>query len=488
MTAKNGVQLITYIDRFGGKTLDDLQSLLSNELKDVFTGLHLLPFYYPIDGADAGFDPIDHTIVDKRLGEWHQVASLGDNFDIMADMVVNHVSAKSDYFQDVLKYGEKSEYWPLFLRQDSVFDNAEDPNIKNVFRPRPTPFFSNYELANGQTVPFWTTFTSNQIDIDVESEKGQAYLDSILSTFSKNNIKLIRLDAAGYAIKRPGTNCFMLEETFEFIQELSTRAAELEMQCLVEIHSHYETQIEIAKRCDAVYDFALPPLVLHTLFTKDASALTKWLGISPRNCYTVLDTHDGIGIVDVGASNGKPGLLDHNEINELVETIHNNSSNESRKATGASASNVDLYQVNCTFYDALAKDDSLYLIARAIQFFCPGIPQVYYAGFLACENDMSLLKKTNVGRDINRPYISNEDLKANLTKPVVRALRSLIEIRNNASAFDGEFTFSYQDNILQLHWANSDDVAKLSINLENSNAAIQIVEDNEISEYDLLRL
>ena len=166
----------------------------------------------------------------------------------------------------------------------------------------------------------------------------------------------------------------MLEETFEFIEELSNRARGMGMQCLVEIHSHYQTQIDIAARCDSVYDFALPPLVLHTLFTKNAEALAYWLSISPRNCFTVLDTHDGIGIVDVGASGDKPGLLNADAINALVEQIHVNSNGESKKATGAAANNVDLYQVNCTYYDALGKDDFAYLVARAIQFFSPGIP------------------------------------------------------------------------------------------------------------------
>ena len=135
----------------------------------------------------------------------------------------------------------------------------------------------------------------------------------------------------------------MLEETFEFIEELSNRARGMGMQCLVEIHSHYQTQIDIAARCDSVYDFALPPLVLHTLFSKNAEALAYWLSISPRNCFTVLDTHDGIGIVDVGANGDKPGLLTADAINSLVDQIHENSNGESKKATGATANNVCLF-------------------------------------------------------------------------------------------------------------------------------------------------
>ncbi|MDT0596376.1 sucrose phosphorylase [Glaciecola petra] len=487
MLAKNNVQLITYVDRFGGSTLDELNTLLTKDLKGLFGGVHLLPFYYPIDGADAGFDPIDHTSVDNRLGRWADISQMGEKLEIMADMIVNHMSAQSKPFTDVLAHGKASQYWPLFLTRDSVFDDENSPDIDKVFRPRPTKFFSDFTLKDGTEVPFWTTFTSNQIDIDVESKQGKDYLESILTVFSQNNIKLIRLDAAGYAIKKAGTNCFMLEQTFEFIQALSERASELGLECLVEIHSHYQTQIEIAKRCDAVYDFALPPLILHTLFTRDASALKKWLAISPRNCYTVLDTHDGIGIVDVGASDGKPGLLNNDEIDNLVETIHQNSLGESRKATGNAASNVDLYQVNCTFYDSLGRDDMSYLVARAIQFFCPGIPQVYYAGFLACENDIELLKKTKVGRDINRPYINKEEFDRRLKFPIVKALTSLIRFRNN-DVFTGDFICSANNNSLIMRWTKETDHAQLTVDLENLDAKIELNQNNKIQYMQLSSL
>ncbi|MDM7859389.1 sucrose phosphorylase [Alteromonas sp. ASW11-36] len=474
MPIKNGVQLITYADRLGNGALSDLQSLLEHELAGVFTGIHLLPFFYPFDGEDAGFDPIDHTIVDQRLGNWDSIKMLGESFDIMADLIVNHMSAQSVAFKDVLEHGQDSQFWPLFLTKQSVFSDDDDAGIAKVFRPRPTPFFTEYTVANNGTVPFWTTFTANQIDIDVESQPGQHYLTSILDTFADNKVDLIRLDAAGYAIKRAGTNCFMLEETFAFIEQLSQRARDLNMQCLVEIHSHYQTQIEIAKRCDSVYDFALPPLVLHTLFSRDATALAAWLEISPRNCFTVLDTHDGIGIVDVGPSGDKPGLLNATEIDSLVETIHNNSNGQSRLATGAAASNVDLYQINCTFYNALGGDDEAYLLARAIQFFCPGIPQVYYAGLLAAENDMELLARTNVGRDINRPYLDIAAVKEHLQKPVVQGLLKLIELRNNTPAFSGDFSASYQQHRLVLTWLNEDSSAELVIELNSLQAVINV--------------
>ncbi|MCC5827355.1 sucrose phosphorylase [Alkalimonas sp.] len=469
----NQIQLITYIDRLSGGTIKDLEKLLQQELAGLFDGVHLLPFYPPIDGEDAGFDPTDHTAVDSRLGNWQDIGDLAQHYSIMADMIVNHMSAQSAQFQDVLAKGEASPFWPLFLTRDKVFGAEPSPEqLQAIYRPRPTSCFTELSFEDGRSLPFWTTFTANQIDIDVHSEPGQAYLDAILQRFTEHGVNYIRLDAAGYAIKKAGTSCFMLPETFEFIAELSAKAKALGMQSLVEIHGYHQTQIDIAKRCDLVYDFALPPLVLHTLFTRDAKALKHWLDIAPRNCITVLDTHDGIGIVDAADHQGQPGLLTDPELDALVEQIHHNSGGSSKLATGSAANNVDLYQVNCSFYDALAQHDEHYLLARAIQLFCPGICQIYYGGLLAAENDVDLLKRTQVGRDINRPYYTVDTVRQALQKPVVKALCQLIKLRRSLQAFDGHFSQSLTDGQYQLHWQHQGHSASLQIQLSDLSAEL----------------
>lgn len=468
---RNEVQLITYVDRFGGQTLTQLQELLTGPLKGAFGGVHLLPFFYKIDGADAGFDPIDHTRVDDRLGEWKDIHKLSTNIEVMADVIVNHMSSESPQFLDYSQKGSASEYNGLFLTMEAVFpDGATEKDLLAVYRPRPGMPFTVTTMANGERRLLWTTFTPQQIDIDVHTPAGQAYLESILQKLSQSGVTMVRLDAVGYAIKKAGTNCFMMPETFEFIKAFAQRGRELGLEVLVEIHSYYKRQMEIAQQVDWVYDFALPPLVLHALEFGRSGPLMNWIAQRPNNAVTVLDTHDGIGIIDIGADAtdrvNNPGLVPPEELDELVERMHRNSQGQSRQATGAAASNLDLYQVNCTFFDALGRNESAYLVARAIQFFVPGIPQVYYVGLLAGENDMDLLARTQVGRDINRHYYSREEVLANMNKPVVQRLIELMRFRNTHLAFGGSFTSAAPaPHLLTLSWRHQAACARLEVDL-----------------------
>ena len=469
---KNAVQLITYADRLGGGSLKDLHALLTGPLAGVFGAVHILPFYFPIDGADAGFDPIDHTQVDPRLGEWSDIAALARDLDVMADVIVNHMSIESPQFKDFSRHGSASKYDGMFLTREAVFPNgitAAEQAL--IYRARPGPPFAPVTLANGEQRALWVSFTPQQIDIDVQHPQGRAYLEAILHRLAASGVKMIRLDAVGYAIKTAGTNCFMTPQTFEFIDAFAALARGLGLEVLVEVHSYYRKQIEIAQRVDWVYDFALPPLVLHALFFGTARPLKEWIAIRPTNALTVLDTHDGIGIIDIGADASdraaRPGLVPPAELDRLVETIHANSHGQSREATGAAASNLDLYQVNCSFYDALGRDDNAYLLARAIQFFLPGVPQVYYVGLLAGENDMALLQRTGVGRDINRRHYGADEVGPALDTPVVRRLLDLIRVRNAHPAFQGRFELHAggADSQLEMSWTLGPHTARLRADL-----------------------
>jgi len=466
---RNQVQLITYVDRLGGGGLKELRALLAGPLGGLFGGVHLLPFFEPIDGADAGFDPVDHAAVDARLGTWSDVRALASELELMGDLIVNHVSRDSPQFRDYALHGAESRYAGMFLTLDAVFPaGATERELVAIHRPRPGLPVTPVTVGGDERRLLWTTFTPQQVDIDVEHPEGRAYLESILDVFAANGVRMARLDAVGYAIKKAGTRCFMIPETFAFIDRLTGLAHRRGIEILAEVHSHYRDQIELAKQVDRVYDFALPPLVLHAFAYRTAARLAEWIAIRPTNALNVLDTHDGIGIVDIGADAAdraaRPGLVPDAELDYLVESIHERSQGESRRATGAAASNLDLYQVNCTYYDALGRDDREYLVARALQCFLPGIPQIYYVGLLAGSNDLELLAATGAGRDINRHRYARGEVEAALERPVVRDLMRLIRLRNSHPAFAGTFDFRpLGEDGLHLAWTRAAERAELTV-------------------------
>ena len=478
MRAKVG--LIAYANRFG-EDLAGLRALLDGPLRGLFGGVHVLPFYRPYDGADAGFDPQDHTEVDARLGSWDDIAALGAQYRVMADVIVNHVSADSPQFRDWLAGGEASPFAGMFLTYGAVFPaGATEDTLLRLYRPRPGLPFTPYRRPGGGRTLLWTTFTPQQIDIDVRHPATRDYLLGVLDRLAAARVSSVRLDAVGYAVKTPGLTSFMTPDTFKFIGEVTAWCRARDLAVLVEVHSHYLRQVEIARQVDYVYDFALPPLVLHALTAADAGPLLAWLRRRPGNAVTVLDTHDGIGVIDVGpdaTDPARPGLLGPGEIDRLVEAIHANSGGTSRQATGAAAANVDLYQVNCTFYDALGRDDARYLLARALQFWTPGIPQVYYVGLLAGGNDMDLLARTGVGRDVNRHHYTAAEINAALARPVVQALGRLIRFRNTHPAFDGDLTCSGDASRIVMTRACAGHEAVLEADLATGSARVTWTED-----------
>ncbi|GIG41599.1 sucrose phosphorylase [Cellulomonas phragmiteti] len=476
----HGPQLITYADRLAGD-LRGLRTLLDGPLAGAFDGVHLLPFYPPYDGADAGFDPRDHTAVDPRLGSWDDVRALAGGRTVMADVIVNHVSAESERFRDVRERGDDSPHAPMFLTLGAVFpDGATEEDLARVYRPRPGLPFTVMTLG-GRRRLVWTTFTPDQVDIDLRTPQAWEYLTSVVDALTSGGVTMLRLDAVGYTGKEAGTDCFMTPATDAYTERIVAQAHERGAQVLVEVHGHHTQQIEIARKVDLVYDFALPPLVLHALTAGDLEPLAGWLQIRPANAVTVLDTHDGIGIVDVGPSDlrpGEPGLLAPEKIDALVERIHENSGGTSRQATGAAASNLDLYQVNCTFYDALARDDRRYVLARLIQLFVPGIPQVYYVGLLAGANDMDLLAATGVGRDVNRHHFTPEEVTAALEHPAVRGQLAGLRLRSSHAAFGGTFEWDVDGTRGCLAWTAGEARATLTFDVADGTFAVHATGDD----------
>jgi len=463
--AKTGPQLIAYADRFGG-TIARLAALLRGPFAGAFTGVHVLPFYSPFDGSDAGFDPRDHTEVDQRLGTWSDVRDLARSHEVMADLIVNHMSADAAQFRDFVANGDVSPWREMFLTMTSVFPaGATEADLAAIYRPRPGLPFTAMTVGGARRL-VWTTFTAQQVDLDIRSTKTWDYLTGIVDRLTGAGVGLIRLDAVGYVAKAAGTSCFMTSAALDFIRRLRQYARERGARVLVEIHAPYHQQIEAASVADYVYDFALPPLVLYALLSKQCEPLVSWLAMRPANVVTVLDTHDGIGVIDAGPMGEQPGLLNAGQLDALVEGIHANSGGASKIATGTAASNLDLYQVNCTFYDALGSDDDAYLLARLIQLFLPGTPQVYYVGLLAGKNDVDLLRRTGTGRDINRHHYSLDEIRGELSRRVVRDQLSALRFRAAHPAFGGEFSYHADHSRLELRWRHGAHTASLVVDVE----------------------
>ena len=215
----SGASILVYAERVGG-SLTHIEKLLKGPLAD-FDGVHVLPFFHPYDGDDAGFDPIDHTIVDPRLGNWADFKRISETHELTADLIVNHASNLSPEFLDWQAKGDASEFAGMFLTFDVVFPNgADEEGITSFYRPRPGFPFTAYEV-DGKRRLVWTTFMPSQVDIDIKHPAGQAYLVRILEALKSGGVKVVRLDAVGYAVKTPGTDSFMTPETLEFVEQIS---------------------------------------------------------------------------------------------------------------------------------------------------------------------------------------------------------------------------------------------------------------------------
>lgn len=472
----SGVSLLTYADRLAGD-LPGLDRLLGNELA-VFTGVHILPFFTPHDGDDAGFDPVDHCAVDPRLGSWADVRAISGHAEVTADLIVNHVSAGSPEFADWIERGAASEHDGMFLTFDRVFpDGAREADIAAFYRPRPGVPFTPYRLADGRRRLVWTTFLPSQIDIDVRHPAGIAYLERLADTLAAGGVSTVRLDAVGYAVKTPGTDSFMTAQTYEFVAQAARLIRARGMRVLVEVHAHVEQQLAIAPLVDLVYDFATPPLLLHALGTGSVERLARWLELRPANCVTVLDTHDGIGVIDAGPAAGRDGILSEQEMADVFARAALATDGHSTRASVTPTWASMPHQINATFFSVLGADVRRMLLARAVQVFLPGEPQFYYVGLLGGRDDRELFARTGVGRDVNRHRYTPDEVRRALATPLARAQLELARLRTHP-AFDGGFTWSAPDDAsLSLVWQGGGHEARLSVRVDEP--WFEIVVDGE---------
>ena len=467
----SGTSILVYAERVGG-SLGEIEKLLANALKD-FDGIHVLPFFHPYDGDDAGFDPIDHTIVDPRLGTWADLKRISATHELTADLIVNHASNLSPEFLDWQEKGDASEYAGMFLTFDKVFPaGATEADITSFYRPRPGFPFTAYEV-DGERRLVWTTFMPSQVDIDIKHERGLDYLKRVLEALKSGGVKVVRLDAVGYAVKTPGTDSFMTKETLEFVKEITDLIHSYDMRVLVEVHAHYTQQLEIAPLVDLIYDFQTAPLLLHSLFTGSVDRLADWFKIRPNNCLNVLDTHDGYGVIDGGPIGGRPGLITQDEMAHIFNVAEKNTAGHSAIASVVPQWFTLPHQINATL-PSIVNDDNAYVLMRAVQFFLPGEPQVYYVGLFNGMDDKELFEKTGQGRDVNRHNFTPQELHEAFAQPVTQAIIALARLRKHP-AFEGNFSWSVTgQSSMQLGWVNGDYSLTLLIDTKTSEFEIRV--------------
>ena len=467
-------QLLTYPDSLGG-SLTAIADLLDGPLDGLFRGVHVLP-PFP-SSADRGFAPVTYTEIDPRFGTWADIARISRRHDVLLDLMINHISRQSAEFQDFVRRGRRSGAADLFITLDKVWPaGAPDPrDVARIFLRKPDAPFSTVRIEEtGAEERVWTSFGtadwSEQIDLDVTSDATRALITGWLESFATRGVRIVRLDAVGYVVKKPGTSCFMVEpEIYAFLDWVADTAGSLGLVILPEVHDAYPTHERLSAHGFWTYDFVLPGLVLHTFLSGRPDRLADHLARSPARQFTTLDCHDGIPV--------RPdldGQLDADEMRALAARIAAGGGNINRILSATHAQDVDIHQLNATYYSALECDDERYVAARAIQLFARGVPQLYYVGLLAGENDLGAVGRTGEGRAINRHDYASDEVRVALRRPVVQRVIELVRLRHDHPAFDGTLELgSLRPGSLTMRWRHGGHAVSLEVDFAEGRACVE---------------
>lgn len=441
--SESDVLLIAYGDHVqspGEMPLRTLHRFASERLRDLISGVHILPFY-PYT-SDDGFSVVDYLQVDPALGDWDDVQRLGGDFRLMADLVLNHISASSAWFQGFLKGDPR--YRDYFVTVDPSLD------LSAVVRPRTHPVLTPFETAEGVR-HVWTTFSEDQIDLNFANPDVLIEVLKSLLVYVQRGADFIRLDAVAFLWKIPGTSCIHLPQTHAVVQ-LMRDVLDL---CAPWVILITETNVPHAENlsyfgdghneAQMVYQFALPPLLLHTLYTGDARDLTAWAATleTPSDATTFFNfsaSHDGIGVRPV------TGLLSADALQALVDGV------QARGGRISYRTNTDgtqsPYELNITYFDALATPgeplaDSVarYLVSQSIQMALAGVPGVYLPSLFGSPNWQAGVAQTGRARTINREKFDLATLSALLDDPhsrqgqVFRRYSHLLKLRRSLAVF-----------------------------------------------------
>ena len=482
---ENKCMLITYADSMGGD-LKALEHVLDTYFKEEIAGVHILPFF-PSSG-DRGFAVINYDIVDPAFGTWDDIDRLAEKYTLAADFMLNHISIRAEEFQDYMEKGDASAYRDMFIHWDEFWPEGRpnEEDLRVMYSRKPGGPCRTFTLNDGSEVKLWCTFYEEQVDINPYSEATQEYYRRNLGRLA-SHVPMIRFDAFAYTSKVPGTSCFFIEPQIWDILDISMEPLkETGTAMLAEIHEEYNIQKKLEAKGHYVYDFALPLLLLHAIEFKRTDRLIHWLEICPHHQITTLDTHDGIGVVDAA------GLMTEEEMDEISQLILSRYREDFAKQPEelqkldpltAQIINVDgkqkIYQLPGTFFSDMNEDEDAYLLARAVQLFTPGIPQIYYVGLLAGTNDFTGLIHGEGGRDVNRHNFTEEEIAERIKAPFLQRLFALMRLRNTSDAFNGTFSVCYGQTPMELvlRWENGDVFAELTADFENKNILVRTDQD-----------
>ncbi len=442
--------MITYGDLLRGKKHSPLASLayfLKGPLKDVINTIHILPFF-PYS-SDRGFSITDFRSVDPKLGSWDDIREIGREFRLLFDGVLNHASSQSLGFQEFLNGHPRFNDVVVHYRSP---DDLPPEQRRLIRRPRTSDILTRFDSINGPRY-VWTTFSSDQVDLNYRNPLVLLFVIDVLLLYVRRGADIIRLDAVTYLWRELGTDCASLEQTHEIIKlfrdVLDVVAPGVAL--LTETNVPHEENISYfgngREEAQMVYNFALPPLVLHTFYRGDCTALSRWaLQLAypsmTTTYFNMLDTHDGVGL------QGVKNILIREEIDAIIERAISHNAFVSYK-TGADGKD-EAYEINTTWWGALNRSESgeaptlqvkRFVASRSISLVLKGVPGIYFHGMLDTENDPEVVKRTGSRRDINRTVIDEEYLDRALSDPDSRMslirprLRKLAEIRTSHRAF-----------------------------------------------------
>jgi sucrose phosphorylase len=411
--------MITYADTIrhtgAGVPLEALNTFSRKHLKGAIRTIHLLPFC-PWS-SDDGFSVIDYRKVDPDCGNWDDVVALGRNFDLMFDLVLNHCSSKSSWFKDYVAGIEPARHY--FLTMDPKKDYSQ------VVRPRTTPLLTRARTRDGES-HVWTTFSPDQVDLNWQNPEVFFEFLDILFLYLSKGMRIARLDAVAFLWKTLGTNCLHLPETHEMVKLFRDVCEIVAPQAVILTETnvpHAENVSYFGEGDEAhmVYQFSLPPLLLHAFTTGNGKYLTQWareLAPPPEGCtfFNFTASHDGIGVRPV------EGILPTLERDKLVEHVESAGGRVSWRSMPDGSKQP--YELNITYYSALSMPDdvklgaSRFLCSQALALSLRGVPGIYVHSLFGTENYQEGVEQTGHNRTINRRKWELPELQAHLKSGV----------------------------------------------------------------------